>query len=227
MAKTLSEIKSDIYFLTETHERLTPQKDFQAIFSGTPDRKHLEGERWTSIWSRWPITSLNDFVSDKSRCVAGEIENTPFGQLIVYGTVLPWNGDRRTPNNGNHIAFGDALEALKDDIARIKDVYPKSIIVLAGDFNQSLVENHYYGSKLKRSKLEHTLKEIELAPLTSLENDPIYRDAKPMACIDHICVSTDKEWEVLETFKWPNKKSLKREDSDHYGVKVEIKKFSI
>ncbi len=57
------------------------------------DRTQSDGEVWAAIWSRFPILQELE-VSDPIRSVCVELE-TPFGGLIVYGTVLPWLSDRR------------------------------------------------------------------------------------------------------------------------------------
>ena len=223
IAEALSGIESDIYFLTETHERLTPKRGFHPLFSGTPDREQVEGERWSAIWSRWPITSLNDYVNDKSRCVAGMIENTPFGQLIVYGTVLPWSSDPRASEIGSYRAYQENLEMQEDDWMRIRHDFPcnTNTFILAGDFNQSLAPIHYYGSKEKRALLEDSLRKFALEPVTAMEHDPIFRDSPPNACIDHICISYGG-WKTISTMRWPDMPNLKDADSDHFGVRVEI-----
>ena len=221
--KSLSEIESDIYFLTETHEELSPREGFYSLFSGEPDRAHLEGERWSAIWSRWPITSLNHYVSDKSRCVAGLIENSPFGKLIVLGTVLPWSTDPRAKELGSFKTYDVNLTLQSGDWERIRSQFPYNscTFILAGDFNQSLAPAHYYGSKEKRVLLETILRKHNLEPVTSMQDDPIFRDSPPNACIDHICISTGG-WKTISTTRWPDQPNLNGADSDHFGVRVEI-----
>ena len=90
---------ADIWFLTETHLEVNPHEGFFPVFSCNPDRNSNDGERWVAIWSRWPIEPLETFVSDSARCVAGRIPDSPLGELIIYGTVLPWtNGWRCMPS---------------------------------------------------------------------------------------------------------------------------------
>ena len=223
IADTLSGIKSDVWFLTETHEALVPKSGFHSVFSGTPDRDSSDGERWGSIWSRWPITPLNDYVSDKSRCVAGIIENSPFGQLVLYGTVLPWNTDPRAKQVGSYLAFQENLDLQQGDWERIRTDFPAhtNSFILAGDFNQSLAPIHYYGSNERRTLLETALRRFHFEPITHLENDPIFRDSPPNACIDHICHSLGM-WEIINTKRWSDAPNLKGADSDHFGVSVEI-----
>lgn len=223
IVETLSRIQSDIWFITETHQALVPKSGFYSVFSGTPDREGAEGEQWSAIWSRWPITSLNSYVTDKARCVAGVIENSPFGELVLYGTVLPWSTDPRASLVGSYAAYEENLNLQMEDWSRIRKDFPhtQNLFILGGDFNQSLAPAHYYGSKEKRVLLETALAEFNLEPTTAMGNDPIFRDSAPNACIDHICVSSGG-WQVRSTTRWPVPPNLKSADSDHYGVKVEI-----
>jgi len=221
ITQTLSGIESDIWFLTETHEELVPNIGFHPIFSGTPDRHSQPGERWSAIWSRWPIERLDQFVTDNSRCVAGRIGNTPFGDLLVYATVLPWAKDPRGNEIGSFEIYKENLLIQQADWLKLKSVFPMAVLFVAGDFNQSLAPKHYYGSKEKRALLEQVFAETQIFPLTAGGNDPIYRDSAPYACIDHICVSTLLA-DVEHTLRWPDAKTLDGADSDHYGVSVYI-----
>ena len=213
-----SESPSDIWFLTETHEDVNPCEGFFPIFSGKPDRDSINGERWAAIWSRWPIQPLEAFVSDSARCVAGRIPDSPVGELIVYGTVLPWtNSWRGIPGAGGQ-AFEAALDVQKRDWLALKAEFPKATLVVAGDFNQDLADWHYYGSKKKRAFLEAALAESDLVALTGGASDPIARGSAPMACIDHICISTKSSWHLNSTTRWPDTPRPLSALSDHFGV---------
>ena len=219
--------ESDIWFLTESHDKLVPAERFFSTFSGIPDRESKSGERLISLWSRWPIFSLNHYVTDKSRGAAGLITDSPFGSLVLYGLVLPWGGDKRTSDNGNFKAYQLALLEIKLDLMRLKAEYPNSSLVVAGDFNQSLVDVPYYGSKMKRASLESTFQEIGLIALTSGEKDPIYRDSKPYACIDHIFISKNDGWNLEFTERWPDAPNLEKAPSDHFLVSVNLSRTPI
>ena len=218
----ISALEKDIWFLTETHETLSPDNGFYSTFSSIPDRISAAGERWAAIWSRWPMTTLEKYVSNPARCVAGLIPNSPFGTLIAYGTILPWNGDRVTSNNGNFLAYEAELNAQKFDWERIRANFPEAIVILAGDFNQSLAEEHYYGSNRKRHILEETLRQTNFTVLTSNKNDPVYRDFHPNACIDHICISEKSGLRLKCSDRWPDSPNLLNAPSDHYGICVEL-----
>ena len=217
-----SDFPSDIWFLTETHVDINPHEGYFPVFSSTPDRDSKEGERWVAIWSRWPIEPLDAFVSDPARCVAGRIPDSPSGELIVFGTVLPWtNSWRGIPGAGGQ-AFAAALDLQKRDWLTLKENFPDVTMILAGDFNQDLASRHYYGSKKKRELLENALAECDLIALTSGITDPIARDSSPMACIDHICISAKNDWILESSSRWPDSPRPITGLSDHFGVTVII-----
>lgn len=213
---------SDIWFLTETHQDLSPHQGYFGIHSGTPDRLFRPGERWSSIWSKWPIESLPSYASDASRCVAGRVNQAELGEIILYGSVLPWNTDPRAKESTSYEAFAEALDVQKSDWLKIRRNFPNAMFIVAGDFNQDLVDKHFYGSKNKRVALESALKECELSPLTAGTNDPIARDSYPRANIDHIFMTSRLACSLEKTSRWPDTPQPVKSLSDHFGIKVEI-----
>jgi len=213
---------AELWFLTETHQDLSPHQGYFGIHSGTPDRLFKPGEKWSSIWSKWPIESMSGFVTDGSRCVAGRIEHDALGEIILYGTVLPWNSDLRAIESSSFQAYQEALEVQKSDWLRIQRYFPLATLIVAGDFNQSLVGQHFYGSKRKRHLLETGLGESHLVPVTSGSNDPIARDSNPRANIDHVCIYSHLDWTLDATSRWPETPVPIRSFSDHFGVKVDL-----
>ena len=213
----------DIWFLTETHKDLVPKAEYFSCFSGVPDRESKPGEKWSAIWSRWPMEALEGYVSDPARCVAGRIPTTPFGEMIIYGTVLPWNTDPRAKMTGSYEAFAKALAVQKSDWLKLQRDFPNAMLIVAGDFNQGLVDRHYYGSKKKQCLLESAFKECHLSPLTAGASDPIDRDSFPRANIDHICIASQGEWGVAETRRWPCSKVPDKSLSDHFGVSAKLR----
>jgi len=220
--KHISAVGADIWYLTETHENLGPDGEFFSCFSTEPDRPSQSGERWVGLFSRWPMTSLSAFVSDTSRCAAGHVADSPFGELVLFGGVLPWTTSWRGIPSANGQAFDAALSAQSDDWQRLSQAFPDATLIVAGDFNQDLAARHYYGSKKKRYLLENTLNKCSLTPLTAGVNDPIARDSTPYACIDHICISAGQNWIPSDTQRWPDSPAPIRKMSDHFGVSVEI-----
>ena len=214
----ISNISSDIWILTETHKDIGP-KQFNSVTSS----ESQEGECWSSIWSYFPIIPLIDFVSDKERCAAAKVIHPKYGDLIVYATVLPWVGSSWYGQSwGEGTAFISALETYQKDWKKLQLDYPDAIHIIAGDFNQSLVDWHYYGSKKIRLKLEKAIKECNMTIITEGKNDPVARDSKLHACIDHICVSSSKVEQIYSTNRWPDKDKPDKKLSDHFGIVVEI-----
>ena len=99
---------------------------------------------------------------------------------------------------------------------------PGAVLVVAGDFNQDLARRHYYGSKARRLQLEAALLSVGLRPLTAGDDDPIARDSRGYACIDHICVSSEPSVRVGRATRWPEAPAPVRQLSDHFGVAVDI-----
>lgn len=89
-----------------------------------------------------------------------------------------------------------------------------------GDFNQTLTDLEYYGTKTNRIQLESALNRAGLVALTAEENDPIARDSNPCACIDHICMQADSRWRLVHTERWPDEPKPPKSLSDHFGVAV-------
>lgn len=217
-------IEADLWFLTETHREFSPHKGHFSLTSGVPDREGKPGECWSAIWSKWPMESLHGYVTDSARCVAGYIPKSPFGEIINYATVLPWNTDPRAKESSSDQVFADAINMQKSDWLRIQNDFPQATLILAGDFNQDLAVQHYYGSRKKRALLESTLVDCNLIALTGGEDDPIARDSPPMACIDHICISVATGWALGTTTRWPDDPKPIKSLSDHFGVAVKLQR---
>jgi endonuclease/exonuclease/phosphatase family metal-dependent hydrolase len=220
----LTVIDADIWILTETHELVAPGKDFSSVMSGVPDRESKLGERWAGIWSRHPINHLPSFVSDEARCVAARIEHPNVGEIVVYATVLPWQGSEwRGIGSIDGVAYSAALSVYVRDWKRIRSEFPNALCVVAGDFNQDLAPYHYYGSKKQRELLEVGLTGVGMIALTAGANDPI--DWDPLqrhACIDHICTSELPGLRVGNTIRWPETGKPDTRLSDHFGVAVDL-----
>ena len=214
ISKEISKIDADIWILTEAHKNIGP-KHFNSVTSSESEND----ECWAAIWSTFPIIPLMHFVSDTERCTAAKVIHPEYGDLIIYATVLPWVGSTWRGyawNEGE--AFIAALEIYKKDWRNLQLVYPDALHVVAGDFNQSLVDWHYYGSKLIRSKIEEAMRDCKMTIITAGDNDPIARDSKPQACIDHICVSTSQIKQICSTQRWPDQDKPDKKLSDHFGV---------
>ena len=217
----MASVEADIWFLTETHENVGPSGLFHHHFSCEPDRPSGLGECWVGLWSKYEMEPLP--VSDPARCAAAHLPDSPLGELVLFGCVLPWSTEWRGIPGAGGQAFEAALALQHADWDRLETRFPKATLIVAGDFNQDLAVKHYYGSKRKRTLLEDALRDAKLVPFTAGPNDPTARDSAPYACIDHICVSESAAWTLESTARWPDAPApMRRSLSDHFGVSVEV-----
>ena len=223
--KQIEVVDADIWILTETHEIVSPGEDFSSVMCGKHDGESKPGEHWAGIWSRYPITHLQSFVSDASRCAAALVRHPDFGDVTVYAMVLPWGGSSwGGVESAGGAAFSAALAAYVEDWTGLRKSFPNALHVVAGDFNQDLAPYHYYGSKIQRGRLEAALSAAQLTALTAGVNDPIERDAGDRhACIDHICVSNGNLPHIVTITRWPEAGKPDSRLSDHFGVAVDFR----
>lgn len=217
----LRSVHADVWVLTETAESVTPGPGFQVVSTAGPDEGHKPDERWAAICSRFPV-DREIRTSDPLKSVAALITPPEMAPFLVYGVVLPtvdaaWYG---APAAGGQ-SFNAALVRLAADVRTIRDEYRGLNLFLAGDFNQDLADDHYYGSRPRKQRLKDVLEEMGVRPLTAGRDDPVRAGSPPHACIDHICASG--EWRVRGSVRWPNlPKPQSRTLSDHFGVALEL-----
>lgn len=204
----IDRVAADVWVLTETHDSMTPGDGYAAVSTTVADRVHRPGERWVTIWSRWPIERLGT-TADPMRAVAvrvivGAAGAAPSGEeatlsehrsptgssspaatgergLIVYGTVLPWVGSEWCDIPWRDGAFAAALEAQSADWRALRVAYPDDGLFVLGDLNQDLVNRppHYYGSATNRRLLLDALDGAGLVAVTGGDGDPVRRGAGP------------------------------------------------
>lgn len=138
LQRVVSENDADVWVLTETHDDLVPSGTRYAAHS-EPRPKNWSGirpgSRWVSIWSRWPIlakVSLPE--ADLERTVAALID-VGSQKLLVYGTVLPWKGDRGKFDWSEHhrIIPMQCAEWLK-----LHKEHSDASLCVAGDYNTDM-----------------------------------------------------------------------------------------
>jgi hypothetical protein len=131
----LSSRQADIWVLTETHDDLDLSGTHRAIHSEqwyvTP------GGRWTTIWTSLPLIERLT-TADPDRCVAARLDGGAAGEVVVYGTVLPWNGDVgpkvESPARGWE-EFRRVVPAQGQEWADLRQRFPDAALVVAGDLN--------------------------------------------------------------------------------------------
>lgn len=162
---------------------------------------------------------------------------TPFGDLIIYGTIIPYH---MAGVSGNRYEFSGykPWELHKEDIIRQSDDWKiiqsknKNIpFLVIGDFNQTRDDlPKGYGTKSGRELLTKKLKETKMNCLTGIDFSKTKqlsidtKKGKVRRNIDHICVSTN--WlDSLKTYRigaWNNFDKNGTYMSDHNGVYLEF-----
>jgi hypothetical protein len=221
----LGRIGADVIVLTEAHCEMSPGKGYNGVFGGVPYGEYRQGEVRCAIWSQHELQPLDEYVDQTPDCAAARFNHPDYGGITVFACILPylarpWMG---TPTKGGK-AFCHALDDFRAVWQRIQDSFPHDILVVAGDFNQSMSKFHYYGSHAQRAYLEEVLSEDVLDIMTAMEDDPIARDSYPHACIDHVCVSGTAEFRLLKSERWPNLDAPDKSLSDHFAIRIALNK---
>ncbi len=187
----------DVLVLTETHERLALPPPYVAVSSDQRPTA-AAGGRWVTIWSRLPVRQLG--TKESVRTAAAELS----GGIVVYGTVLPWHTD---PGPKSHPAapvpnwseFTRVTPLQGAEWRALRAEKPDSVLIVAGDLNQSLGAEHYYGTKAGRQLLRDCLEQADLTCFTDGEHLPQGLLKHPP--IDHICAAPPSG-HVLEGLNW-------------------------
>jgi hypothetical protein len=169
--KLIKEINPDIIFLTETNSVI----DFSADYF-TLQTTHLpenfenciynEGENRVSIFSKYEF--INKFDSyDAYTSVSGEVV-TPFGNLILYGSIIGSFG-------GKDQYFKEDLAKQKEEITRLSQ---QGNVCYSGDFNISF-SGYPYPSLAARSEMNDFFKVAHLVNTTEQNEN----------CVIHIVLS--------------------------------------
>lgn len=182
----LRDREADIWILTETDDAVDLRSTHVPVHS-SPRPDAADGERWVTIWSRYPVAELVA-TCDASRTVAAEVAG-PTGPLLIYGTVLPWHSDRGqdpepAPNWSEHHRL---IPEQGGEWRKLAARRPNTPLIVAGDLNTQLGGSRYYGTARGQALLR-----VELlgAGLVCLTEAGVATDAlvsHPL--IDHICVS--------------------------------------
>lgn len=218
LRQVLLDHSADVWILTETHDGLAPPNCSHVAHS-EPRPKNWSGirpgSRWVSIWSKYPIVEqvwLDS--SDRERTVIALLNLGEESMLLVYGTVLPWKGDRGKFDWTEHhrVIPEQCAEWLE-----LRKKYPDASLCVAGDYNTDMGTGTYYGTKRGIAALQGGLSNCELFCATDPGRVPT--DLLPYPPIDHIALPTSWREKTAVVAAWPaNKKAL----SDHSGLVVEV-----
>jgi endonuclease/exonuclease/phosphatase family metal-dependent hydrolase len=215
----IDRVAADVLVLTETHDGFDSGFPFSCSSAEGRDGNYQRPHRWVTIWSKYRLEKLA--TSDPIRTTAARIFPSDGAPFLVFGTVLPWrNSVWGNPPYHGAAAFDEALKVQVFDWKNLHCQYPNDELFVLGDFNQDLAITPYCGTKVTRAILSSALKDCDLVALTAGESDPVRRDLKKFACIDHICAFTNSRWKLLRTERWPNTAEPKEGPSDHFGIAV-------
>jgi len=215
--------RADIWVLTESRDSVCPGDGYRLVAKSSPGVRDDADERWVSIWTHLPDMGERKTRDDEFSACALLV--LPSGaRMAVFGTVLPWCGQRwRDHRSAGGAAFEAALTTQAADWRELAAEPGIDGLCVAGDFNQDLSDRHYYWSSVTRESLRATLSDCGLRALTAHPADPVrILGAGERACIDHICLSahvaarqhgSPRAWEP----RW-NDMVL----SDHPGILVSV-----
>jgi endonuclease/exonuclease/phosphatase family metal-dependent hydrolase len=196
----LQEVDADILILTETNSCINLGKGYNSFatpsLSLSSGVQYREDENRTTIWSKFPAKRYMKTYDEFTAICIGF--GTPFGELIVYGTIIGIHGNRR-------ISFSEDLTLQLKDWREITSI---DNICVAGDFNISFGDNYYY-TKEGRDKINAAFVELKMKNLTGGIKQNI----------DHIAISES----FIKTLKyttliWNEDKRI----SDHIGVCITL-----
>jgi endonuclease/exonuclease/phosphatase family metal-dependent hydrolase len=223
---------ADIWVLTESDINLSPGEDYCMIACSSAHAEDLAVERnknagavWTTIWARLYADRILT-IADPDRTAAALVIPEDDAPLLVYGTVLPWNGDTRSKHYRGFNAFTHVLDVQATEwtslIAITRQQHPEARLCVAGDFNQEWTKDKYV-SEQGRNKLMKMMDDPRhpLVCATGL-NDPLPGKVNRHT-IDHICISgpaTD-----FAVGFWPPTAAELKGLSDHYGLWLDLPKF--
>jgi len=209
---------ADIWILTETHDDLTPAGCSHRAHS-LPRPKNWNGirsgSRWVSIWSTFPILETIALEgSDRERTLVVKLATGSDRPLLVYGTVLPWKGDRGAFNWDEHHRV---IQQQSLEWQAIAAQFPDADLVIAGDYNTDMGTGRHYGTKRGIADLNRNLSECKLYCATAPEHLP--PDILPYPPIDHIALPSAWRGRTRIASAWP---ADRKTHSDHSGLVLQI-----
>ena len=194
----IEKINANVLILTETDSQILPE-NYPYKIETKPlvlvNSLAKTSENRVSIFSKFPIVETFETYDNFTSCSA-EIE-TPFGKLVIYGTIVGVLGNRNEQ-------FIPDLKSQMNDLQKLSE---KNICFL-GDFNCSFSDNYYFTNE-GRNLFNENFKILKLKNIT----------AKIPENIDHIVMSE----KFIERFKIKiSEFNLDKKLSDHKGIIAEL-----
>ena len=138
--------------------------------------------------------------------------------LLVYGTVLPWYGDKERGGMAGALATQGPEWALLPQENRVA-------CCVAGDFNVNLNGPHVYGSRESKRLVSAALQDASLDPVTDYSHQTdfykVNTDENPHGLVNHIALSSELAARARIVSIFGPRDSSGGAMSDHAGVVVE------
>lgn len=215
----IHEIDADVWVLTETNAVINLQSDYESVASSALEY-HRPGENLTTIWSRWKVLrSIPTF--DPTCAVCAEVDS-PFGAMIIYGTVIPYANDKGSSGTAKlWQEHRQSIQQHREDWLRIQKQYPNHLMCIAGDFNQSRDGSGFYEDKKSVEMLSEALQELSMVCVTE-EN--LQAKGFSQSTVDHIYLSECLIRYKVEVGAWERTTPENGKMSDHNGVFVDLRR---
>ena len=220
--RRMAEVNADVWVLTETHLDHAPSADHRhAVFSPPHPERRPAHERWTAIWSRWPLEPITDPAPHRRGTTAAVVQH-PTQPIIVYGTVIAWANepfhDDGSPAKMWQVHLAEIARQGRD-WEQLRGDHPDLPVVVAGDFNQNRDGFEWYGTPLTRQRLGQALDAAGLRCLTAM--DPAALGLADGHLIDHICTTPDLA-QSARVSCWASHDGTGQRLSDHPTVAADM-----
>jgi hypothetical protein len=216
----IREINADIWILTETHELIDLSLTHYGVATKPSARKPRPGEHCAAVWSRWPLLRRID-TGDPTEAVCVEVEH-PDGELLVYGSIIPWDGckgpDGNSPRWAEHYRH---IEWHGRDWLRLRKEFPNHPLIAGGDYNQNRDGARWYGTRRGREMLSRALEDAGLRCVT--EEDFVKTGKlQKRHTVDQLCMDVSLAEKVESVGAWERERPDGLQFSDHSGIFVEL-----
>ena len=218
--KRIERHSPDVVCLTEADIELLPGGHVICSRHDTGYRKRAS-MRKVMLWSRetWErVDDLGDEYMPPGRYVSG-VTQTPFGEVTVIGTCIPWHGSRAEASRGSgrKKPWEDHASYLKCLVELLKKIQDRPLIVL-GDFNQTIGQKGYAPPLNRRAAVQDAMPRHLTIATSALG----YNGRR---AIDHLALSEEIAAESLNVI---SNTDGERKLSDHFGIAaiLSLRRFS-
>jgi hypothetical protein len=204
----IKEINSDIIFLTETNTIIDFSSNYFKIqtiplYKNYENNIYYTGENRVTIFSKYEFIDTSFKTYDPYTSVCGEVV-TPFGKLILYGSII---GSFGIVGSKNMEYFKKDFEGQQKDIENFK----MKNLCYSGDFNMFFSSDYY--------KEGYPKAEVRKMNIFFKENNLINKTEENINCAIHIILNENfiKDLKIKS-----NLIQIERTISDHNLVMLEI-----